>query len=253
MSLIEDGRLYYRGIDASVLADSADLEAVAQLLWGQAAIAHFEIGTFSVNCAGCLPARLPSAAMDRARAILVGLATHDVGALDVSAPAVARTGSRLVPALAAAVTGAMPTKGPVHRQLAHAWSLDGEAADLVRRCLVLAADHELNASTYVGRCIASTGASPYAVILGALGALSGPRHGGETSKVEVLLREVLGTGNVQSAVAERLQRGERIPASATRSIPTAIRARRISSMRSRPHAIAATARARSARATRFPN
>ena len=209
---IEGGRLYYRGIDACVLADSADLEAVAQLLWGQAAIARFQIEHLQRELRRLLAgARLPPAAMDRARAILVGLATHDVGALDVSAPAVARTGSRLVRALAAAVTGAMPTKEPVHRQLANAWSLDDEAADLVRRCLVLAADHELNASTYVGRCIASTGASPYAVILGALGALSGPRHGGETSKVEVLLREVLGTGNVQSAVAERLQRGERIP------------------------------------------
>ena len=195
-----------------MLADTVNLEAVAQLLWGQAASEPFEVGNLQRELRRLLAgARLPSAAMDRARAVLVGLATHDIGALDVSAPAVARTGSRLVPALAAAVTGAMPTGGPVHRQLAHAWGLDDEATDLVRRCLVLAADHELNASTYVARCIASTGASPYAVILGALGALSGPRHGGETSRVEVLLREVLHTGNIQSAVAERLQRGERIP------------------------------------------
>jgi citrate synthase len=76
---------------------------------------------------------------------------------------------------------------------------------------VLTADHELNASTYVGRCIASTGASPYAVVLGALGALSGPRHGGETSSVEALLREVMQTGDVLGAIAERLRRGERIP------------------------------------------
>ena len=82
---------------------------------------------------------------------------------------------------------------------------------MVRRCLVLAADHELNASTYVGRCIASTGASPYSVILGALGALSGPLHGGETSRVEVLLRQILRGGDARGAVAERLQRGERIP------------------------------------------
>jgi citrate synthase len=212
LSLIEDGRLYYRGRDADVLAASADLETVAQLLWGQAAIGRFEIASLQPELRRLLAgARLTSALMDRARMILVGLATRDVGALDVSAQAVARTGSRLVSVLAASVTGALPTRIPVHRQLAQAWRLDDEGGDLVRRCLVLTADHELNASTYVGRCIASTGASPYAVILGALGALSGPRHGGETNNVEVLLREVLRTGNVQSAIAERLQRGERIP------------------------------------------
>lgn len=195
-----------------MLAASADLETVAQLLWGQAAIARFEIASLQPELRKLLAgARPTSALMDRARMILVGLATRDVGALDVSAQAVARTGSRLVAALAASVAGALPTRNPVHHQLAQAWRLDDEGADLVRRCLVLTADHELNASTYVGRCIASTGASPYAVILGALGALSGPRHGGETNNVEVLLREVLRTGKVQSAIAERLQRGERIP------------------------------------------
>jgi citrate synthase len=105
----------------------------------------------------------------------------------------------------------MPLQAPVHRQLAAAWRLNAAAADLVRRCLVLEADHELNASTYVGRCIASTGASPYAVILGALGALSGPRHGGETSKVEVLVRELIGRRDARRVLAERLQQGERIP------------------------------------------
>lgn len=212
LSLIEGGRLYYRGSDAGMLAESAGLEAVAQLLWEKDAGAHFEIGSLRAELRRLLAGpRLPVVAMDRARVVLVGLAMHDVSALDVSEHAVARSGSRLVPALAAAVTGAMPTNAPVHRQLADAWSLDEDAADLVRRCLVLAADHELNASTYVARCIASTGASPYAAILGALGALSGPRHGGETSKVEALLREALRTGDIEGAIAERLQRGERIP------------------------------------------
>src|SRR5262249_19436505 len=42
-------------------------------------------------------------------------------------------------------------------------------------------------------------------------ALSGPKHGGETSNVEVLLREALRSGDIQNAVAGRLLRGERIP------------------------------------------
>ena len=212
LCLIESGRLYYRGADAMALAESADLEAVARLLWAHDGDEPFHIGALRPDLRKLLAnARLLPTAMDRARTLLAQLALHDVAALDVAARAVARTGLRLVPALAAAVTGDLPARSPLHQEIARAWKLDAAGADLVRRCLVLAADHELNASTYVGRCIASTGASPYAVVLGALGALSGPRHGGETSQVEALLRDVLQSGDVQGAVAERLQRGERIP------------------------------------------
>jgi len=212
LSLIENGRLYYRGNDASALAETADLETVAQLLWGLDANEPPNIGVLRMELRSLMVrSRLPATAMDRARWVLVGLGMKDVGALDVSPQAVVRTGSRLVSALAASVTTTLPNAVPVHRQLAQAWDLDEQGADLVRRCLVLAADHELNASTYVARCIASTGASPYAAVVGALGALSGPRHGGETSGVEMLLREVLRTADLRGAIARRLQRGERIP------------------------------------------
>jgi citrate synthase len=212
LSLIENGRLYYRGNDASALAETADLETVAQLLWGLDANEPPNIGVLRMELRSLMVrSRLPATAMDRARWVLVGLGMKDVGALDSSPQAVVRTGSRLVSALAASVTTALPNAVPVHRQLAQAWDLDEQGADLVRRCLVLVADHELNASTYVARCIASTGASPYAAVVGALGALSGPRHGGETSGVEMLLREVLRTADLRGAIARRLQRGERIP------------------------------------------
>ena len=155
---------------------------------------------------------MPASPIDRARAVLVALSVHDVGALDASALSGRRAGSRLVPVIASAVAGRPIGTGPaLHQHLAEAWQLGASASDLVRRCLVLAADHELNVSTYVARCIASAGASPYAVTLGAIGALSGPRHGGETSRVETFLREVLVTGDVKGRVAERLERGERVP------------------------------------------
>jgi citrate synthase len=112
----------------------------------------------------------------------------------------------------------MPTSAPIHLQLATAWGLEAEGADLVRRCLVLAADHELNTATYVARCVASTAASPYAVVIAVLSALSGPRHGGQNSQVESVLRELLGAQDIVGALTARLQRegmtgfaGERIP------------------------------------------
>ncbi|HEY7084623.1 MAG TPA: citrate/2-methylcitrate synthase [Hyphomicrobiaceae bacterium] len=212
ISLIENGRLYYRGSDAVRLAETADLEAVAHILWEQADPDDFRVGQTHTQLRRLLAGRhLPPVAMDRARTILSELTMHDVAALDTSPLAVRRTGARLVSVLTASVTGTMPSGLAVHEELRRAWKLDASASDLVRRCLVLIADHELNASTYVGRCIASTGATPYAVVLGALGALSGPKHGGETGRVEAFLGDVLRSGDVQRAVAERLQRGERIP------------------------------------------
>ena len=142
---------------------------------------------------------------------MIDFAMQDIGALDVSPDSVLRAGGRLVPALAAAVTGVMPSNAPIHDQLANAWRLDRTGADIIRRCLVLTADHELNASTYVARCVASTGASPYAAVIAALGALSGPRHGGQTSEVETMLRSLMGARDVMGVLSARLQRGERIP------------------------------------------
>lgn len=210
--LVEDGRLYYRGVDAVDLAERASLEEVARLLW--------EVGDDALAPAGRVGPRgarfgaLPAGAspIERAHAALARLAAEDVGAVDLSAEAVARTGARLVRTVAAAVTGGQADGSPVHHQLATAWGLRRAGADLIRRCLVLAADHELNPSTYVARCIASTGATPYAAVIGALGALSGPRHGGETSRAEALLGELSRATDVASELAEQLRRGERLPA-----------------------------------------
>jgi citrate synthase len=68
----------------------------------------------------------------------------------------------------------------IHQQLANAWSSDPRAADLIRRALVLSADHELNASTYASRITASAGASLAACLLTGISTLSGSYHGGLT-------------------------------------------------------------------------
>jgi citrate synthase len=78
----------------------------------------------------------------------------------------------------AAACGIAPGATPVHLGLASLWSLGASDIELVRRALVLVADHELNASTFAARVAASTGAPIAACLLAGLSALSGPRHGG---------------------------------------------------------------------------
>ncbi len=78
----------------------------------------------------------------------------------------------------------------------------------LNRSLVLAADHELNASTFAARVVASTGADVYGCLSAALAALSGPRHGGAADRVDALLREAGPANRVEQVVHDRQRRGE---------------------------------------------
>jgi len=75
---------------------------------------------------------------------------------------------------------------------------------------VSAAEHGMNASTFTARVIASTGADVAASISGAIGAMSGPLHGGAPSRVLHMLEEVEKTGNAETYVKDLLDRHERL-------------------------------------------
>jgi citrate synthase len=215
--LIENHRLYYRGEDALRLAESASLEDVAAILWEDDTAPH----PYPLPARG---ARVPitdeglgeagegqPALIERCQIRLAKQSAADLAALDLSRAGVIRTGWLILAELTACVASAEPSPLAVHQQLAAAWRLDAPGADIVRRCLVLLADHELNASTFVARCIASTGATPYAVVSGALAALSGRRHGGASASTEALFRELGDSADPMPAMAARLARGETLP------------------------------------------
>jgi citrate synthase len=75
---------------------------------------------------------------------------------------------------------------------------------------ISAAEHGMNASTFTARVIASTGADVAAALSGAVGALSGPLHGGAPSRVLKMLDEVEQMGDADSYVKALLDRGERL-------------------------------------------
>lgn len=75
---------------------------------------------------------------------------------------------------------------------------------------VSAAEHGMNASTFTGRVIASTGADVCAALSGAIGAMSGPLHGGAPSRVLHMIEEVEKTGNAEEYVKGLLDRKERL-------------------------------------------
>jgi citrate synthase len=75
---------------------------------------------------------------------------------------------------------------------------------------ISAAEHGMNASTFTARVVASTGADCAAALSSAVGALSGPLHGGAPSRVLKMLDEVERSGNAERWVSDALDRGERL-------------------------------------------
>ncbi len=72
-------------------------------------------------------------------------------------------------------------------------------------CLILHAEHTMNASTFAGMVTASTLADPYTVVASSIGALKGPLHGGANEEVVMMLREIGTPAQAKSAVEARLQ------------------------------------------------
>jgi citrate synthase len=75
---------------------------------------------------------------------------------------------------------------------------------------VSAAEHGMNASTFTARVIASTGADVAACLSGAVGAISGPLHGGAPSRVLHMIEGVERSGDASAYVKNLLDKGERL-------------------------------------------
>ncbi len=213
ITLIDGGRLFYRGVDALELAGHASLEDVAALLWQCDRQAAF--GPRAAAAPAVLRPLFRHYGDQRAEEALLPL--YAVASDDASTAIWQKAAGRqeqgcgdLVRILAACLLRTRPGTRPIHEQCARAWGLDAAGAELIRMALVLGADHELNASTFTGRCVASTDASLRAVVIGGLAGLSGGRHGATTARVEALWDE-LGTRDIERKMRERLSRGDDLP------------------------------------------
>jgi citrate synthase len=190
ITLIRDGRLYYRGRDAVALAEHASLESVAQLLWqGEGAFDQAPVRPPRV--------RVAADALSSCQAALPLAGAADPAAYDLRAGAVRHKGARIVRLMASIIAG-REVRGPVHTL----WGT--RVSDVVRPALVLCADHELNVSAFTARCAASAGASPYDVVAAALATLKGHRHGGQSERVAAMFDE-------PRAIENMLRRGESVP------------------------------------------
>ena len=206
IALIDGRSLYYRGLDAAMLARSRSLEEVATLIW----TGRLETAARPAAAERGLPDGRGMPFVVRAQSLLGAAAARDPLAMDVRAAGVARTGFRILRLLTRAATGSDPGDRAADAALARAWTLGSRGAEVLRAALVLCADHELNVSSFTARCVASAGSHPYAVVIAGLAALEGPRHGGAGARVESMLGSLRQARPLRAAVAARLRRGEPI-------------------------------------------
>jgi citrate synthase len=214
VTLIHNGKLYFRGRDALKLSENATLEQVAELLWAAEAT---ELGRLFAQPCALSPrqlAHIRTCAKDpmvRMQTALPLAGAVDLASYDLRPAAVRQAGARILRLLTTVVAG-RESRALVHMVLRAAWT-PGSAAvgEVIRMALVLCADHELNISAFTARCAASAGASPYDAVSAAMAALKGSRHGGETERVSALFSEAETPRRVRSVLANRLRGGERLP------------------------------------------
>jgi citrate synthase len=232
VTLIESGRLFYRGRDAVVLSRTRTFEAVAWYLWTGALVAQapwhapeavLRVSRASVGAIGDLG--LP---IDRLRVGVAAAAAADPLRHDRTDAAVTLTARSLLAVMVDALPPAAthsdpgphpspaPRPDPTGRLAARLWDRltdvlpTEERVALLEAALILIADHELAASTLAARVAASFRADPYAVVGAGLGPAGGPLHSGAAGEVRDLLAEAAESGPEQ-AVGRLLDRDRPLP------------------------------------------
>lgn len=202
IATVRGGRLIYRGEDALDWSATATLEETAILLRG---------GDPGLKPAASPPALVPygSDAKSRALAWLAARAAVDQPMLGRAPGVLAEEADHLLSGLAQALSGQARHRS-CHDDLAKGWDVPAARVDLIRRTLVLVADHELNPSTFAARVAASTGASLAAAALAGLATLTGPRHG-EASARSLDYLELAAKSGAHEAIAGLRARAQPLP------------------------------------------
>ena len=215
ITLITEQGPFYRGHSAVELAETCDLEETAALLWQCSAREPF--GPVLPKDPPQLPVLLDllkgGSAADRAMALFPLIELHNPRAYDLSHAGLCRTGADVLRWLAALLVEApRPLDEPLHAMVARSAGASAEMADLIRRILVLSADHGFEPGTYAVRAVASTGVTPYRSVLTGLSVTVGRRTtSGRFESLARLLGEVAAAADPQDPVLRRIREGDDLP------------------------------------------
>ncbi len=225
----EAGELIIAGFPVEELADRATFEETLYLLWNDALPDPKQLATFREKLGASRA--LPRATLDLLRAaaaegvpamdaLRMAAGTTSLGVTDDPYAGALALVARL-PGIVAAYSRLLGGKEPVAQDpgLGHAanylYMLTGEepGAESIRALetyLNTAADHGLNASTFAARVIISTRSDVASAVVGAIGALKGPLHGGAPGPALGVVFEIGEPVRAEAVLREKLGRGERL-------------------------------------------
>jgi citrate synthase len=229
------GRLWYVGYDIDDMARWSTFEETVFLLHRQRLPGRDELEELSLRLVeerdldrwtrDLMPTFAEvSSPMSMLRTAVSASSGYDPDGWDQSAEANERKAVRLIarfPTMIATYHRLRSGREPVRPdpQLPHAANFlamltgeepDEEAARAFDICLILQADHTMNASTFAARVVASTLSDMHSAITAAIAALKGPLHGGANEAVMKMLEEIGDVDRVEPYIRDRLGRKEKI-------------------------------------------
>jgi citrate synthase len=218
----EGGQLRYRGVDIEELVGQQPYENV----WGL--LVDNDLGTKMPEPEPYEPARLTGNApadlqaetarlagewgLGKLNEISDGQAREDLGRLSAQMMEIVARSAAVADGREPAPDDAVAQGETVAEKFLLRWrgEADPDHVKAIDTYWICTAEHGLNASTFTARVVASTGADCGAALSSAVGALSGPLHGGAPAYVKPMLEEVAQMGDPERWVKERLDAGKRI-------------------------------------------
>lgn len=231
----QQGVLEYVGIDIDDLARSSTFEEVVYLLWNDRLPTSDELADFESELRGeyslsdymlqSLAAVPPDASpMHVVRTMVSNLALEDPGCNDQSHEAERRKAMRVLAKTPAIIAGfdrvrrgldIVEARSDLNVATNFLWMLNGElpgeaSARAIDVCLILHADHGINASTFAAMVTIATQSDMYSSLTSAVGTLRGPLHGGANERVMHMLQSIGGIDEVEPFVMDCLTNKKKI-------------------------------------------
>jgi citrate synthase len=236
ISTIHDTTLLYRGYTIEDLSSQCGFEEIVYLLWNKKLPNKSELEKFKadLNSHLALPnemtpileavAKPKAHAMAKLRTAISYYGMLDPTAEDITPAAILDKALKLTAAIGPMVAaisrleqGLKPVKPTAGKTIA--WNFlnmirdkapTAEEEKLFDTALVLHADHELNASAFTARVVASTTSDYYSDITAACGSLKGPLHGGANEQVMIMLREIGSYDKVDAFIDDAVKEKKKV-------------------------------------------
>ncbi len=223
ITLRTDTDLFYRGLNAVKLAESCTFEAVTAILWqrSEAELFSNNLPVLPANYLGLRDVLSTLGHVDAVVTLAPFMERANANCFDFSPRAFCRASAAAVRWFAATVHEPFTiTERPIHLVLAKAKREDDALADVVRRLLVLGADHEVDPTTLAVRALANTGVTPYRLIMTGLIASQGRRGTfGRMQPGAALLEEIWKSKNPDVAILTYLRAGDTLPGFGSKVYP----------------------------------